>query len=95
MTEKKREAVLVQEVARLHALIRRHGGSGRPQLTFGGLVLDPLTRTVTLRGVPIDLSAREFAVLQALMRQPAPVFSREVLEAVVYVWAHEIGSNTI
>ena len=82
-------------VARLHALIRRHAGSGRPQLTLGSLVLDPLARSVTLRGEPIELSAREFAVLQALMRQPATVLSREALEDVVYGWDQEIGSNAI
>ena len=82
-------------VARLHALIRRHAGSGRPQLTVGSLVLDPLARSVTLRGSPIELSPREFAVLQALMRQPATVLSREALEDVVYGWDQEIGSNAI
>jgi two-component system, OmpR family, response regulator QseB len=82
-------------VARAHALIRRHAGSGRPQLTRGSLVVDPLTRTVSLRGAAIELSSREFSVLQALMRQPGAVLSRDALEDAVYGWEREIGSNAI
>jgi two-component system response regulator QseB len=82
-------------VARAHALIRRHAGSGRPQLTRGSLVVDPLTRTVSLRGAAIELSSREFSVLHALMRQPGAVLSRDALEDAVYGWEREIGSNAI
>ena len=82
-------------VARAHALIRRHAGSGRPQLTHGSLVVDPLTRSVSLRGAAIELSSREFSVLHALMRQPGAVLSRDALEDAIYGWEREIGSNAI
>ena len=82
-------------VARVHALVRRHAGSGRPQLVHGGLIVDPLTRSVSLNGAEIELSPREFAILQALMRKPGAVLSRDVLEEVVYGWKQEIGSNAI
>ena len=82
-------------VARVHAVLRRHAGSGSPVLTVGALVLDPLRRSVTRGGVAIDLSAREFAVLQALMQRPGAVLSRQKLEDAVYGWGEEVGSNAI
>jgi two-component system response regulator QseB len=81
--------------ARLRALIRRHAGSGRPELVHGELTLDPTTKTVHLRGQRVPLSAREFSVLEALMRRPAVVLSREALEEAVYGWDQELGSNAI
>ena len=66
-------------VARVRALLRRHAGSGTPVHAVGGLRLDPLRREVSLRGEPVHLSAREFALLEALMRRPGAVLSREQL----------------
>ena len=70
-------------VARLRALIRR-GAPERPViLTAGDLVLNPNTRDVTCRGVAVSLTAREFAVLQFLMRHPDDVVSKaEILDNV-------------
>ncbi len=70
-------------VARLRALIRR-GAPERPViLTVGDLMLDPNTRDVTCRGVPVSLTPREFAVLQFLMRHPEDVVSKaEILDNV-------------
>lgn len=82
-------------VARVRALIRRHAGSGSPLLKVGGLVLDPLRRTVHSQGTAIDLSAREFSILEALMQRPGAVLSREKLEESIYGWGEEIGSNAI
>jgi len=82
-------------VARVRALLRRHAGSGSPLLRFGTLVLDPVCKSVTQDGVSVELSAREFAVLEALMQRPGAVLSREKLEESVYGWGDEIGSNAI
>lgn len=82
-------------VARVRALLRRHAGSGSPQMSFGSLVLDPVRKLVTRNGVPIDLSAKEFAVLEVLMQRPGAVLSREKLEESVYGWGGEVGSNAI
>ena len=82
-------------VARLRALLRRHAGSGTPRLECGALVLDPVARSVSLRGVPVALSAREFAILEALMRVPGAVQSTEALEEAVYGWRQELDSNAI
>jgi two-component system, OmpR family, response regulator QseB len=52
-------------------------------------------RRVSLHGAPVELSAREFAVLEALMKEPGTVVSRERLEDAVYGWGEEVGSNSI
>ncbi len=82
-------------VARVRALLRRHAGSGSPLLRAGPLLLDPVRRTVTRDGAPVELSPREFAVLEALMQRPGAVLSRERLEDSVYGWGAEVGSNAI
>jgi two-component system response regulator QseB len=82
-------------LARARAVIRRHEGRSSPQVTYGALSLDPVKRLVLFHGAPVDLSAREFAVLEALMKEPGAVISREKLEDAVYGWGEEVGSNTI
>lgn len=82
-------------VARVRALLRRHVGSGSPLYSFGALVLDPVRKAVTRDGAAVELSAKEFAVLEALMRRPGAVLSREQLEESVYGWGDEVGSNAI
>jgi two-component system response regulator QseB len=82
-------------VARVRALLRRHAGSGSPLLRCGAMVLDPVHKTVSRNDEPIDLSAKEFAILEALMQRPGAVLSREKLEESVYGWGDEIGSNAI
>ena len=82
-------------VARVRALLRRHAGSGSPLLKVGSLVLDPARKSCTLSGEPVELSAKEFAVLEALMQRPGAVLSREKLEESVYGWGEEVTSNAI
>lgn len=82
-------------IARVRALLRRHAGSGSPLLRCGGLVLDPVRKTVTRDAVAVELSAKELAVLEALMQRPGAVLSRERLEEAVYGWGEEISSNAI
>jgi two-component system OmpR family response regulator len=86
---------LAELQARLRALVRR----GRPErptvLTVGDLRLDPARREVSRGAREIDLSAKEFALLEVLMRRPGEVLSR--LELVESAWdiAYEIRSNVI
>lgn len=82
-------------IARVRALLRRHAGSGVPVLQCGSLTLDPVRKTVTHDNHEVDLSAMEFAVLEALMQRPGAVLSREKLEDSVYGWGQEVGSNAI
>jgi two-component system response regulator QseB len=82
-------------LARARAVIRRKEGRSTPEIACGALRVDPAARVVTFRGARVDLSAREFAVLEALMREPGAVVSREKLEDAVYGWGEEVGSNSI
>jgi DNA-binding response OmpR family regulator len=82
-------------LARARAVIRRHEGRASPEISYGALTIDPAKRLVLFRGEQVDLSAREFAVLEALMKEPGAVVSREKLEDAVYGWGEEIESNSI
>jgi two-component system, OmpR family, response regulator QseB len=82
-------------LARARAVVRRRAGRGSPEIAFGALELNPAKREVRWRGDRVELSAREFAVLEALMREPGTVVSRAKLEDSVYGWGEEVGSNSI
>jgi DNA-binding response OmpR family regulator len=81
--------------ARIRAVLRRHSGRAQPLLTHGGVTLDPATRQVRKDGQPVLLSAREFAVLEALMARPGALLSRAQLEDRLYGWGEEIESNAV
>ena len=81
--------------ARLRALLRRAGGQPAPVLAAAGVRLDPATRAVSCGGTPVDLSAKEYALLQALMQQPGRALSRTQLEEQLYGWGEEVGSNAV
>jgi two-component system response regulator QseB len=82
-------------VARIRAVLRRHAGESTTLMTSGAITLDPVRRVVSLRGEPLALSTREFALLETLMRRPGAVLSRKKLEDSVYNWDNRIGSNAI
>jgi two-component system response regulator QseB len=86
---------LSELAARVRALLRRRAGRAQPALEHGALKLDPSTREATLRGQPLRLSAREFALLLALLERPGAVLSREQLEERLYGWEDEVGSNAV
>ena len=81
--------------ARLRALLRRAGGQAAPCLRAAHVSLDPATRRVEAHGVEVELSAKEYALLYALMQQPGHALSRAQLEQHLYAWGEEIGSNTV
>jgi len=81
--------------ARLRALIRRASGKTEPLLKVGGVRLDPAAHRVQYRGKPVELSAREFAVLHALMLNAGKVLSRAQIEEQLYAWGDEIESNAV
>ena len=83
-------------LARLRAVTRRHqGGRASPTLQVADLKLDPATREVTRAGRPVLLSAREFALLEALLERPGAIVSRAQLEDRLYGWGEELESNAI
>jgi two-component system OmpR family response regulator len=81
--------------ARLRALTRRRVVERPVQLTAGDLVLDPATRSVTRGGTPISLSAKEFALLELLMRHPDEVLTRQVILEHVWDFAYDGVSNVV
>lgn len=81
--------------ARLRALLRRAAGAPAPLLEAAGITLDPATRRVTKDGSEVELSAREYTLLHALMQHPGRAFSRAQLEEQLYAWGDEIGSNAV
>ena len=81
--------------ARLRALVRRSAGEAAPSLRIGPVELDPAARRVQFKGRPVDLPAREYALLHALMLSAGRVLTREQLSERLYAWGEELGSNAI
>lgn len=81
--------------ARIRALCRRGQGLADPVLVYGDLTLNPAAHSVELGGKPLQLSSREFVVLQALLENVGRVLSRQRLEDILYGWDNEVGSNTV
>ncbi|MEO8124685.1 MAG: response regulator transcription factor, partial [Burkholderiales bacterium] len=88
--------VMTELLARMRAVLRRKAGAARPVLSNGVLALDPATReAVSVGQPPVQLSNREFAILQALMVRPGAILSRAELEDRVYGWGEEVESNAV
>ncbi len=81
--------------ARIRAATRRHDGHRAVLLRHGELGLDPVGKQVTLHGASVPVTAREFAILHALLRRPGQVLSRAQLEDGLYGWGDEVDSNTV
>jgi two-component system response regulator QseB len=64
-------------------------------MRHGELTLDPGARAATLAGEPLALSAREFALLEALLEKPGAILSRARLEEILYGWNEEVESNAV
>jgi len=86
---------LTELAARIRALLRRSAGRAEPVVAYGDIELFPVTREVRLRGEPVALSPREFAVLEALLARPGAVLSRAQLEEKLYGWNEEVESNAV
>ena len=82
-------------LARIRALLRRAAGRAEPVYEHQGVAMDPARREATVQGVPVPLSAREWAVLEALLARPGSVLSRAQLEEKLYGWGDEINSNAV
>lgn len=87
---------MAELLARMRAVLRRKSGNAAPVLTNGVVSIDPVTReAVVNNGPPLQLSNREFALLQALLIRPGAILSRGNLEEHIYGWGEEIESNAI
>lgn len=81
--------------ARVRAALRRSAAQSTPEWRHGPVTIDPIAKRVTLNDKPIAVTAREFAVLQALMHHPTHILSRAQLEEALYGWSEEVESNAI
>jgi len=82
-------------LARMLAVLRREGSGSTPLLGNRMLGLDPATREASFLGESALLTAREFALLQALLARPGVILSRSELERQVYGWNEEVESNAV
>jgi DNA-binding response OmpR family regulator len=82
-------------LARMRAVIRRRDGSAHSVIGGAGLQLDITTREVIVQGERSQLSAREFALLHALLERPGAILSRDQLESRIYGWGEEVSSNAV
>jgi DNA-binding response OmpR family regulator len=86
---------LDEVAARMRSVVRRASGRGDPCIRVGEVSLNPATHTVERAGAPVQLSAHEYAVLEALLQRPGAILSRAQLEDRLYGWQAEVESNAI
>ena len=81
--------------ARLRALARRNEGRSVPMIEHRGIVLDPASHQVIFNELKIELSQKEFGILNFLMSNIGRVISRARLEEALYSWNSDVESNTV
>ncbi len=81
-------------IARVHSLIRR-STTNETTLRVGLLIINPKTHQVTRNGKNIELTAKEYALLEFLMRHPNQIVTREQITSHAWDYQHESMSNTI
>ncbi|MBK5355565.1 response regulator [Pseudomonas sp. TH41] len=87
---------MAELLARMRAVLRRKGGSALSVLDNGVVSLDLIYKQATTAGYrDVQLSSREFALLQALLIRPGAILSRSDLEDRIYGWGNEVESNAV
>jgi DNA-binding response OmpR family regulator len=81
--------------ARLRALLRRDSSSKSGVLQVADLILDPAAHTVQRAGRPIELTAKEFSLLEYFLRHPNHLVTREKVEEHLWSYDHVIASNVV
>jgi two-component system OmpR family response regulator len=81
--------------ARVRALIRRGHTPTTPQLTFGALTLDLVGRQARVRGEPLELTAREWAIVELLVTQPGVALSKERIVQSLSSWDEKLSYNAV
>ncbi len=82
-------------LARMRAVVRRHGGQAATELGNGDVRLDPATREARRGDLRVVLTAREFALLHALLLRPGTILTRAQLEDRLYGWNEEVESSAV
>jgi two-component system response regulator QseB len=81
--------------ARMRALLRRQSGRAESLIQVRDVTLNPATHEVFVATQPVNLSAREFALLRAFLDRPGVVLSRAQLEEKLYGWEDGVESNAV
>jgi DNA-binding response OmpR family regulator len=81
--------------ARIRSASRRSAGYAEPEVTILDVRIQPANRLITRNGQAVLLSAREYAIVEALMLRPGAILSRAQLEERLYGWGEEIASNAV
>ena len=86
---------LAELSARIGSVARRYGGNPNPLITHGPLQIDLTARSIHRDGHPVQLTAREWALLEALLSRRGQLLSKAQLEDKLYAFDAEVESNTI
>lgn len=86
---------LFELCARLRALLRRGGSQHDVVSHYGEISLNNNTHQVTFRQQPVEVSRREYMLLEILLNRPGQIFTRQQLEQSIYGWGEEVGSNAV
>ena len=86
---------LSELIARVGAVARRYSGNPNPLIKVGSLEIDQAKRLATLDGRVLDLTAREWAILEKLAQNPGLLISRSQLEDALFAFGAEIESNAV
>lgn len=86
---------LDEMLARISAILRRVDNSHAPERLFGAIRIIPTTRAVFLAGDPVNLTRKEWSILDRLSRRPGMTVSRAELEDAMYGYGDEVESNAI
>lgn len=86
---------IAELVARLRALVRRAGGNPSPVLTVGDVTIDRAARTVHRANVPVELTAREYAILELLVRNRGTLVTRSAVCEHLYSESSDVFSNVV
>lgn len=81
--------------ARIHAVARRYSNQANPTLTFDRLTIRPADRLAEVDGEPIELTAREWSILDSLLRRPGLLISKAQLEEALFEFGSEVESNIV
>jgi DNA-binding response OmpR family regulator len=86
---------LEELLARVRALVRRRYGAGSPTVRVAGLEIDTAGRVVRAGGKTVDLTAREYSILEVLALRAGRIVTREEISEHVYDWAADLASNVV
>jgi two-component system OmpR family response regulator len=81
--------------ARMFAVTRRYAGRPAPVVRIGTVEINAAERSATRDGLPVDLTQREWSLLDAFLRRPGATLSKPQLEDALYAFGDEVESNTV